>query len=87
MSEYTCVEIDEDEDWIIAEYFMRKYILKSYNLSPKIKLLVSDVDGNMTYASMYYSENGDDLKKFNTHDFMAFRILREKGIKTAIIIS
>ena len=29
----------------------------------------------------------DELKKFNTHDGMAFQILREKGIKTAIITS
>jgi len=87
MPEYTSVEIDEDEDWIIAESLMRKYFLKNDNLSPKIKLFVSDVDGVMTDAGMYYSENGDELKKFNTHDGMAFQILREKGIKTAIITS
>ena len=87
MPEYTSVEIDEDEDWIIAESLMRKYVLKNDSLSPKIKLFVTDVDGVMTDAGMYYSENGDELKKFNTHDGMAFQILREKGIKTAIITS
>ena len=87
MPEYTSIEIDEEEDWIIAESFMRKYVLKYDRLSPKIKLFVSDVDGVMTDAGMYYSEKGDELKKFNTHDGMAFQILREKGIKTAIITS
>lgn len=87
MPEYTSVEIDEEEDWIIAESFMRKFVLKHDSSSSKIKLFVSDVDGVMTDAGMYYSENGDELKKFNTHDGMAFQILREKGIKTAIITS
>ena len=32
-------------------------------------------------------ENGDELKKFNTKDGMAFQLLREKGIKTALITS
>jgi len=29
--------------------------------------------------------NGDELKRFNTKDGMGFRILRERGIKTALI--
>ena len=52
-----------------------------------IKLFISDVDGVLTDGSMYYSENGDELKRFNTYDGMAFQILREKGVKTAIITS
>ena len=39
----------------------------------------------MTDCGMYYSENGDELKKFNTRDGMGIQLLREKGIKTAII--
>jgi N-acylneuraminate cytidylyltransferase len=34
---------------------------------------------------MYYSENGDELKKFNTKDGMGFKLLREAGIITGII--
>ena len=52
-----------------------------------IKLFISDVDGVLTDGSMYYSENGDELKRFNTYDGMAFQILKEKDIKTAIITS
>lgn len=87
MPEFTAVEIDEEEDWIIAESLMRKYILSDNKKTKNIKLFVSDVDGVMTDAGMYYSERGDELKKFNTHDGMAFQILREHGLKTAIVTS
>lgn len=53
----------------------------------KIKLFLSDVDGVLTDGGMYYTENGDELKKFNTRDGMGFQILREAGIKTGIITS
>lgn len=53
----------------------------------KIKLFLSDVDGVLTDAGMYYTESGDEFKKFNTHDGMAFSLLRESGIKTGILTS
>ena len=53
----------------------------------KIKLFLSDVDGVMTDAGMYYTESGDELKKFNTHDGMGFKLLREAGIKVGMITS
>ena len=65
---------------------MKKHVLSKRN-NKKIKLFLSDVDGVLTDAGMYYSENGDELKKFNTHDGMAFQLLRESGIKTGIITS
>ena len=52
-----------------------------------IKLFATDVDGTMTDGCMYYAENGLELKKFNFQDGMGFKILRENGIKTAIITS
>ena len=88
MPEYTSMEIDEPDDWIILENLMRRHILsKSNSLKPEIKLFLSDVDGTLTDGGMYYSENGDELKKFNTRDGMGFQILRERGIKTGIITS
>lgn len=53
----------------------------------QIRLFICDVDGVMTDAGMYYCESGDEFKKFNTHDGMAFELLKNKGIKTAIITS
>lgn len=88
MPEYTATEIDEPDDWIILENLMRKHIL-AYHTSEKsqIKLFISDIDGTLTDGGMYYSENGDELKKFNTRDGMGFGMLRKAGIKTAIITS
>ena len=52
-----------------------------------IKLFLTDVDGVLTDGGMYYSENGDEMKKFNTRDGMGIQLLREAGIKTGIITS
>jgi N-acylneuraminate cytidylyltransferase len=86
MPEYTAMEIDEPDDWNILESLMHKHIL-SKRSKKKIKLFLTDVDGVLTDGGMYYSENGDELKKFNTRDGMAFELLRNFGIKTGIITS
>lgn len=54
---------------------------------PDIRLFICDVDGTLTDGSMYYSENGDELKKFNTRDGMALQIIHDHGIRTGIITS
>ncbi|WP_455664381.1 cytidylyltransferase domain-containing protein [Phocaeicola sp.] len=88
MPEYTAVEIDEPDDWAILEKLMMKYVLsKRGKIKKNIKLFLSDVDGTLTDGGMYYSENGDELKKFNTRDGMGFQLLREAGIKTGIVTS
>ena len=89
MPEYTATEIDEPDDWMILEKLMKKYKSEPQKptIKPSIKLFVSDIDGTLTDGGMYYSENGDELKKFNTRDGMGFRMLREAGIKTAIVTS
>jgi 3-deoxy-D-manno-octulosonate 8-phosphate phosphatase (KDO 8-P phosphatase) len=51
----------------------------------KIKVFLSDVDGVMTDAGMYYTENGDELKKFNTHDGMGFNLIQKTGVKIGIV--
>ena len=53
----------------------------------KIKVFLSDVDGVLTDAGMYYTESGDEFKRFNTHDGMGFNLLQKFGIKTGIITS
>lgn len=88
MPEYTATEIDEPDDWMILEKLMRKYKSEFINQKkPNIKLFITDIDGTLTDGGMYYSENGDELKKFNTRDGMGLQMLREAGIKTAIITS
>lgn len=88
MPEYTATEIDEPDDWTILESLMQRHILcKRQQEKKRIKLFLCDVDGTLTDGGMYYSENGDELKKFNTRDGMGFQLLREAGIKTGIITS
>jgi len=88
MPEYSSVEIDEGDDWVIVEMFMKKYILSNSILAnKKIKLLAMDVDGVLTDAGMYYFENGVEGKKFNTLDGKGIELIRNAGIKTAIITS
>ena len=53
----------------------------------KIKLFLSDVDGVLTDAGMYYTENGDEIKKFCTYDGMGFKLLQKKGVKVGILTS
>jgi 3-deoxy-D-manno-octulosonate 8-phosphate phosphatase (KDO 8-P phosphatase) len=53
----------------------------------KIKLLATDVDGVLTDSGMYYSENGDEMKKFSTRDGMGLVLLRKAGYTIAIITS
>lgn len=88
MPDYTATEIDEPDDWTILENLMQRHVLSKKSKEKKIiKLFLSDVDGTLTDGGMYYSESGDELKKFNTRDGMGFQILREAGIKTGIITS
>ena len=86
MPEYTSVELDEELDWLIAEKIMYKNIIKNKKSNiNNIKIVLSDVDGVLTDAGMYYSENGDEIKKFCVYDGMAFKILQDHGYKVGII--
>lgn len=50
-----------------------------------IKVFLTDCDGCLTDGGMYYSESGDELKKFNTKDGMGFSLLRSAGIMCGIV--
>jgi YrbI family 3-deoxy-D-manno-octulosonate 8-phosphate phosphatase len=52
-----------------------------------IQLLILDVDGVMTDCGMYFSENGDMLKKFNAKDGMGILQLTKTGFQVGIISS
>ncbi len=87
MDEDTFFEIDEPSDWIIIEALMKKNGIVAPSEIPEIKMFLTDCDGCLTDGGMYYSEKGDELKKFNTRDGMGFALLRERGIITGIITS
>lgn len=79
-------EIDDEVDFSIVEKLLEKRELKkSDSIFSDIKLIAMDVDGVLTDAGMYYSEDGDELKKFNTRDGKGIELARNAGIKTALI--
>ena len=45
-------------------------------------MFLTEYDGCVTNGRMYYSEHGDEMKKLNTCDGMAFALLHEKRILT-----
>lgn len=85
MDESTYLEIDEPNDWLIIEKQLESRLKREKQAIPEIKMFLTDCDGCLTDGGMYYSENGDELKKFNALDGMGFQILKEKGILTGII--
>ena len=88
MPDYTSVEIDEQVDWIIAESIMKYFLLKRNIINNlNIKIFLSDVDGVMTDGGMYYTDSGEEFKKFCTYDGMGMQILQKSGIKVGIITS
>jgi YrbI family 3-deoxy-D-manno-octulosonate 8-phosphate phosphatase len=52
-----------------------------------IKLLVIDIDGVLTDGGMYFTESGDQMKKYNTKDGMGIMKLQEKGVQVAFLSS
>jgi N-acylneuraminate cytidylyltransferase len=89
MNEDTFFEVDELSDWVIIEALMKKngISVTENDCIPEIKMFFTDCDGCLTDGGMYYSEYGDELKKFNARDGMGFALLRQKGIITGIITS
>jgi YrbI family 3-deoxy-D-manno-octulosonate 8-phosphate phosphatase len=92
--DFTDLRRPTPEDLIkIADYFnlsidilIRKDLQKINQIKSKnIKLLLMDVDGVLTDAGIYYTENGDEVKKFNARDGLAIKKLSSSGIMTGII--
>jgi len=59
----------------------KKYIEKC----KKIRVILTDVDGVLTDGGMYYSGQGDVMKKFHTRDGMGVTLLRKSGFFTIIV--
>lgn len=87
------MEPTPDELIRIADYFnlstdilLRKDLKLSHLAASKdIRLILLDVDGTMTDGGMYFTENGDQIKKYNTKDGMAIKRKAAEGIQFGII--
>lgn len=51
----------------------------------KIKWFFCDIDGTLTDGCVYYSPEGELLKKFSLRDGTGFFLLKQAGIKTGFI--
>lgn len=49
------------------------------------KLVITDIDGVWTDGGMYYTAEGDVMKKFSVRDGWGVAMLRQHGIETAIM--
>lgn len=89
MDEDTFFEIDEPSDWKMIEMLLERRLHAQEEGEragvKKIKMFLTDCDGCLTDGGMYYSENGDELKKFSALDGLGFRLMRERGILCGII--
>ena len=83
--EAVCEEYEVD---LLSLLFKPLYRPELWNKKlEKIKLLILDVDGVMTDGGMYFTENGDQIKKYNTKDGMAILHLTKSEFQVAIISS
>lgn len=51
----------------------------------KLRLMAFDVDGVLTDGSLYYTDEGVEIKAFNTLDGHGLKMLQQAGITVAII--
>lgn len=63
---------------IISESELRSRLLQ-------VKLLALDVDGVLTDGGLYYTESGEEMKRFNIKDGQGIKLLMQAGIEVAII--
>jgi 3-deoxy-D-manno-octulosonate 8-phosphate phosphatase (KDO 8-P phosphatase) len=49
------------------------------------RLIATDIDGVWTDGGMYYSESGEESKRFNTYDSAGVVFCRQLGIPVAIL--
>ena len=52
-----------------------------------VKLFLTDVDGCLTDGGMYYTAEGDAMKRFCVYDGMGIVLLRQAGIPCGILTS
>jgi len=50
-----------------------------------IRLVAFDVDGVMTDGGLYYSDSGEEFKRFNSLDGHGLKMLRASGVEIALI--
>ncbi|MFM8472347.1 MAG: KdsC family phosphatase [Candidatus Kapaibacterium sp.] len=52
-----------------------------------VELIVIDVDGTLTDGSMYFSDQGEAMKRFSVRDGMGITLAHRAGIEVALMTS
>lgn len=50
-----------------------------------VRMMVFDVDGVLTDGGLHYTDSGEEIKTFNTLDGLGMKLLKDSGVKLAII--
>jgi N-acylneuraminate cytidylyltransferase len=65
----------------------RGFIIKNEQTMKGVKVFLTYVDGCLTDGGMYYSAEGDVMKRFCVYDGMGMVLLRQAGIPCGILTS
>lgn len=92
---FEAIDIDYPEDLEMATAIARglprnsEYTrgISRYMKWDALRLVVLDVDGVMTDGGMFYTESGDQFKKFNTKDGIAIKQMVDAGIEVRFLSS
>ena len=60
-------------------------MLEIYEKAKKIKLVIFDVDGVLTDGSLFFGDDGQEYKAFNSKDGHGMKMLQKTGVEVAII--
>lgn len=72
---------DASPSWVPALSFPPELLL----LAQGVKVAFFDVDGVLTDGGIYFFEQGETLKRFNTLDGQGLKLLQKAGITPAVI--
>jgi len=93
LDKYEAIDIDYPEDLEFARSVAKgvgknsSYTegIDAYRVKNNIKLFVIDIDGTLTDGGMYYTEGGEEFKKFNTKDGLGIKQLSSQGVTVAFL--
>jgi 3-deoxy-D-manno-octulosonate 8-phosphate phosphatase (KDO 8-P phosphatase) len=58
--------------------------MKAAELANKIQLVIFDVDGVLTDGGLYFTEDGTELKRFNSLDGHGIKMLKDNGVEVIV---
>ncbi|MGY1743499.1 MULTISPECIES: cytidylyltransferase domain-containing protein [unclassified Blastococcus] len=81
-------EIDTPTDLVVADALLRARGLRPAKAVPgPVRLVVADVDGVLTDNGLTYGTVATETKTFSARDGKGFQLLREAGVRTALLTS